>query len=233
MTPILLDEVPSTSDWLFEHGERLADGQWVRALRQTAGRGRQGRAWTSLPGNLAASVLVRLAGVARPAVEVGFVAGVALHETAASLAADPSLALKWPNDLTRGDAKLAGILLERRGDTLVIGIGANLREAPDIPGRATAAFVPPLDPDLFLEALAAGFARWRAIWERDGFAPVRAAWLARAHPPGTPLRVSGPPPREGRFLGLAADGALRLETAGGEIALHAGDVMLAAPAEAA
>ncbi|WP_448585734.1 biotin--[acetyl-CoA-carboxylase] ligase [Thermaurantiacus sp.] len=226
MSAIVLDEVGSTNDWLFDHAEGLPDGQWVRARRQTAGRGRQGRAWHTADGNLAASVLVRLP-VPHPPGELGFVAGVALHETACELSGDRSLALKWPNDLLRGEAKLAGILLERRGDLLVIGVGANLAHAPVVPGRATAAFAPALDPGSFLELLAARLALWRRRWAAEGFPPIRAAWLARAHPPGTALRVAGPPAADGRFLGLAEDGALRLETPSGELRIHAGDVMLA------
>ena len=64
-----------------------------------------------------------------------------------------------------------------------------------------------------------------ATWEADGFAPIRSAWLARAHPIGTQLRV-----REhdgtftGRFAGLDEDGALLLDTAGGRRRITTGDV---------
>ncbi|MFQ3666989.1 MAG: biotin--[acetyl-CoA-carboxylase] ligase, partial [Sphingomonadaceae bacterium] len=74
---IVLSEVTSTSDWILARAGELPDGTWVRAERQTAGRGRQGRGWTTLPGNLAASGLVKLRPCDGPAEQIGFAAGVA------------------------------------------------------------------------------------------------------------------------------------------------------------
>ncbi|MCS6986684.1 MAG: biotin--[acetyl-CoA-carboxylase] ligase [Sphingomonadaceae bacterium] len=227
--PILLPEVGSTNDWLLERSDSLPDGQWVRAERQTAGRGRAGRSWTMHPGNLAASVLVRLRPTDPPAHQLGLVAGVALAETAARFVAPRRLLLKWPNDLLLDGAKLAGILCERRAACVVVGLGVNLAQAPPIAGRATAALPPPApDPDSFLALLASRFAHWRALWGELGFAPVREAWLQRAHRPGTPLTVSGPPQRQGGFAGLDAEGALLLDTGRGVETVRSGEVVLAA-----
>jgi BirA family biotin operon repressor/biotin-[acetyl-CoA-carboxylase] ligase len=227
LTNILLEEVGSTSDWLAEHADRLPEGTWVRALRQTAGRGRQSRPWTTPPGNLAASCLVHLRPTDGPPAEIGFVAGVALFDVACRHAERALLSLKWPNDLLLHGGKLAGILLERQGAHLVVGVGVNLAVAPVIPGRITSAFADPPDPAAFLAALDAAFAERLAQWRAEGFAPIRAAWLAAAHPVGTPLEVSGPPSVAGRFAGLADDGALLIETEGTIHCLHAGDVVLA------
>ncbi len=158
--------------------------------------------------------------------------GVALHEALAALAPDSGLLLKWPNDLMAGNAKLAGILLERVGDAVIVGVGANVRHAPAVEGRATVALADlpggaDIDAATAAGALAGRFDHWLAHWRAEGFAPVRAAWLAAAHPSGTRLSVhSGAQSRlEGRFEGVAADGALLLRQDDGQIAVvHSGDV---------
>lgn len=215
-------------------GERVAEGEWLVADRQTAGRGRQGRAWFDGAGNFMGSTVVRLAPGEPPAPTLALVAGLALYEAVVPLLADPvSLQLKWPNDLTFAEAKLAGILLEREGDALVVGIGVNLARAPVIEGRATvalAALGPVPDRDLFATALAASFALELERWRSYGLGPLTRRWQVAAHPPGTPLTVA--PPGEnvlsGTFDGLTEDGALRLRLADGTLrAMHAGDVFFA------
>jgi hypothetical protein len=94
-----LQEVGSTSDWLRTNAGQFGDGQWVRADRQTAGRGRMGRAWQMPPGNLAASCLIRPQPDEGNLAEIGFVAALALHDVVAGLVAAERLQLKWPNDL--------------------------------------------------------------------------------------------------------------------------------------
>lgn len=208
--------------------EGAPDGSWLRADRQTGGRGRQGRDWHSPQGNLHASTLVRLQPSDPPAPTLALVAAVALHELCAALLPDRYVSIKWPNDILVGGAKLAGILLERRGDAVVIGMGVNLAHHPEgLPRPATslaaAAGAAP-EPAAFLEMLAESFARWLLRWRSEGLEPVRAAWLAAAHPVGTALSTSE---GEGLFDGLDEDGALRLRLADGRSrVIHAGDVFL-------
>src|SRR4051812_41467223 len=106
------------------------EGSWLRAERQSGGRGRQGRAWDSPTGNLPASPLVRLQPGDPPPPSLALAAAIALHEVAAVFAPEAELIVKWPNDLLAGGAKLAGILLEREGEAVVIGFGVNLAAAP-------------------------------------------------------------------------------------------------------
>ncbi len=147
-------------------------------------------------------------------------------------AAATSLALKWPNDLLAGAAKLSGILLERTGDAVVIGFGVNLAHHPDLPDRPTtslAALGAPVDPAAFLEVLGETMARWRDRWRVDGIEPVRRRWLERAHPVGTALTARLPDETmvDGLFDGLDAQGALLLRLAGGERrVIHAADIFL-------
>jgi len=140
--------------------------------------------------------------------------------------------IKWPNDLMLGTAKLAGILLERAGEAVVVGTGVNLAHHPDLVDRPTtslAAHGIAVAPEVFAEALADIFARWLATWRGEGLAPVRTRWLARAHPVGTALSARLPDGGaiDGLFQGLDADGALILRLAdGGRHVIHAGDVFL-------
>jgi len=198
------------------------EGLWLRADRQTGGKGRQGRAWQSPAGNLHASTLVRLRPGDPPAPTLALLAAVALHEAVMPHA--PTALIKWPNDLLVDGAKLAGILLERHGEAVIIGFGVNLAHHPDDLDRAATSLSPPVAPEPFLERLAAGFAAWLARWRAEGLPRIRAAWLAAALPIGTPLVTHN---AEGAFDGLDESGALRLRLPGGALRLiHAGDVFL-------
>ncbi len=209
-----------------------AEGHWLRAGRQTAGRGRLGRDWQSREGNLQASTLIRLRAADPPVTGLGLLVGLALHEALSSLAPPAGLSLKWPNDLMAGPAKLAGILLERVGDAVIVGVGVNIRSAPEVPGRATAALADlpggaGIDAGLVADRLADHVDLWLARWRVEGFAPVRAGWLAAAHAPGTRLaaHIAADSRLEGAFRGVAEDGALLLRQDDGRIVtIHSGDV---------
>lgn len=207
------------------------EGDWLVALKQEGGKGRQGRVWQSIDGNFTGSTLVELRSADPPAPALTLVAGLALIEAIDIAAPDASLLLKWPNDVMLGGAKLAGILLERSGDRVVVGFGVNLAQAPEIPGRKTAALQPTADipPQVFAPLLAGKFAQVLAAWRSSGPAQFAQAWLARAHPVGTQLEVhSGPGERiAGIFDGIEPDGAMRLKRDGMIDIIRAGDVTLA------
>ena len=137
--------------------------------------------------------------------------------------------LKWPNDLLLGPAKLAGVLLERSGDRVVAGFGVNLAQAPAIEGRATASLDSAITPQAFAPLLAASFARVLAAWRSSAPAAFALAWLQRAHPVGTPLKVHTAPQESvsGTFAGIEPDGAMLLSLDDGRIeTVRAGDVAL-------
>lgn len=208
-----------------------SEGSWLRAERQTSGKGRQGRAWDSPPGNLYASTLVRLRPADPSAATLALAAAVALEE-AVRVFLPAGATIKWPNDLLIDGAKLSGILLERAGEAVVIGIGVNLAHHPDLPDRLTtnlAAQGAPVDPATFLDVLADSFSSWLARWRQQGLDPVRLRWLDRSHPAGTALATHLPDGSRvhGLFEGLDAEGALILREAGGNRRIvHAGDVFL-------
>src|SRR5260370_34376250 len=108
---------------------------WIVAKEQSPGRGRRGRAWISPVGNLHTTLMLIDPAPAAAAPQLGFVAGLALHDAAVAAvpALAPRLALKWPNDLLDAGRKIAGILIECEGDpvTVAVGIGVNCRHHPD------------------------------------------------------------------------------------------------------
>ncbi|HEV7340120.1 MAG TPA: biotin--[acetyl-CoA-carboxylase] ligase [Sphingopyxis sp.] len=210
-------------------GEQVGEGHWLIADRQTAGRGRLGRDWNDGQGNFMGSTVVHLTVGDPSAATLALVAGVALAKTVAALAPNINAQLKWPNDLLIGGAKCAGILMERTGNSVVIGVGVNLVAAPILPDRATATLADKgaaIDRDHFSGALGIAMIDALWTWRQEGVASIVRTWLPLAHPLGTPLRVSEQGV-DGTFDGLAEDGALRLRVAGGETMLvHAGDVEL-------
>lgn len=215
-------------------GTFVAEGDWLVADRQIAGRGRQGRTWFDGVGNFMGSTIVRPGPGDPPPASLALLCGLAVHEVTAPLIPAPqTCSLKWPNDLMVGGAKLAGILLERVGDAVIVGIGVNLAKAPPVDGRQTislAAFGPAPNRDHFAAQLDRQFAAELERWRNFGLEPLIRRWLSAAHPIGTELRVGEPgeEPLVGAFAGLSDDGALQLRLADGTTrTIHAGEVRLA------
>ena len=205
------------------------EGDWLVAFRQDAGRGRQGRDWVSQPGNFLGSTLVELGAGDPAAPSLSMAAGLALIEALDVTVSGQPLMLKWPNDLLVGQAKLAGILLERSGDRVVAGFGVNLAAAPELPDRRTASLGGAITPEAFAPLLAGSFDRLLALWRSSEPESLARAWLTRAHPVGTLLtaHVSADEVLTGKFDGIEPDGALRLRTGEDRVELiRAGDVEL-------
>jgi BirA family biotin operon repressor/biotin-[acetyl-CoA-carboxylase] ligase len=218
------DELGSTND----EASRLAHagaphGTVICARRQTAGRGRQGRRWISPIGNLHASFILRPGVPAARTAEIGFVAAVAIAATLDAMLPG-QLTLKWPNDVLLGGAKVAGILTELVEAAVVVGIGLNVAHVPpDMPYAVTSLSAQGcrVTVEEVLAALMQHFEHGLAAWAQDGFDPVRAAWLQRGPAPGQAMRAGD---LTGRFAGLAADGALLLDTGSGTRRVVAGEV---------
>jgi BirA family transcriptional regulator, biotin operon repressor / biotin---[acetyl-CoA-carboxylase] ligase len=229
------DTLPSTSDHCIARAEAgEPEGLAVLARSQTSPRGSRGRAWQEASGTLALSVLLRPADGPNPAVIWPFLAALAFHDALGLTPAHrEAIRLKWPNDLTLGQRKLGGILVERgvlpEGGWLVIGFGANLAAAPDLADRGTACLaelgrVPAVEG--IAQRLLESLSLWMIEAAAGGFARIRREWLGRAHPPGTELAVRGPDRQTtggqtnagqtnagqttGRFSSIAEDGALLL-----------------------
>ena len=205
------------------------EGDWLVAREQRAGKGRQGREWISPAGNFYGSTIVELRPGDPQPQTLSLAAGLALIEALDVAAPAQPLTLKWPNDLLLMGKKLAGILLERSGDRVVIGFGVNLASAPELPDRPCASLSGRIAPEAFAPLLAGSFARLLELWRGSDALALAQAWLMRAHPVGTSLTVhsSGEEKVSGRFDGIEPDGALRLRTLDGALEIvRAGDVEL-------
>jgi BirA family transcriptional regulator, biotin operon repressor / biotin---[acetyl-CoA-carboxylase] ligase len=224
------DSVGSTNDEALRLArEGAAHGTVVHADEQTAGRGRLSRRWLSPPGNVYLSVVLRPNLPAARAVEIGFVAALAVADAVdALLPRQLRSTLKWPNDVLVRDGKIAGILADQADGALILGIGLNVLQAPGgmshqvstIVGCGGLATV-----DGARDRLLTSLATWFDIWQQDGFAPIRAAWLARAHPIGSSLNVRlGEQFVAGTFAGIDDDGTLLLDTSDERVRIVAGDV---------
>ena len=233
-----VEETGSTNDLARQLAEEGApSGTLVRALRQTAGRGRRGRSWQSGRGNLFCSLLIRPDLPAAEAAKLSFVAALAVQSAVRELTGGTlEVMCKWPNDVLVGHDKLAGILLEASGqsapDWVIIGVGMNVAGAPDLPDLA-AVSLSDLGYSLPVPEVLQCFARqldhWLCAFERHGFAPIRQAWLNVALGLGQPVtaRLSNGRHLQGRFDGLDADGCLLLcDDTGKTRLISAGEVFL-------
>lgn len=227
----VVDECASTNTLLIARAEAgAASGTVVAARRQTAGRGRMGRAWHGdEAGSLAFSLLWRLPRGVSPG-GLSLAVGVAVAEALKRLVV-AGIGLKWPNDILREGRKLGGILIELTGTAAVIGVGLNVRLPtglpPEVGPEATALDG---DPDRN-ELLAALLVSLHGVLEEfgaSGFAAVRDRWLALNAHAGAPVRVFSvsAPPVEGICVGVDVDGALLLRTGEGVERVVSGDVSM-------
>jgi BirA family transcriptional regulator, biotin operon repressor / biotin---[acetyl-CoA-carboxylase] ligase len=221
-----LEEIDSTNA---EARRRAVAGEsgplWIAAARQTAGRGRRGRVWQTLAGNLSATLLLRPAAPPDAAAQLSFAAALAAADMAQHFAPGAAVTVKWPNDVLADGRKLAGILLEsgnEDGFWLAIGIGVNLAHFPpdtEFPATSLATLggsVPA--PEQALIVLADRFAHWHAVWRTSGFEVLRDAWLARADRLGARIRARLPREEQcGVFEGIDASGALLLNQGHGRV----------------
>jgi BirA family transcriptional regulator, biotin operon repressor / biotin---[acetyl-CoA-carboxylase] ligase len=193
-----------------------------------------GRVWDSPSGNLFASTIVLLRSTDPPAPTLAFVAALATYDAVQQIAPQVPIQIKWPNDLLSSDgAKLCGMLLERAGDAIVVGVGLNLVAHPQGLTRQVTDLVSlgalPPPPQAVAEILASAFAIWLERWRMGGMRGVGQSWQNAAHPVGTALSVNLPDGAilHGLYQGLGDDGALQLRLADGTIrAIHAADVFL-------
>jgi BirA family biotin operon repressor/biotin-[acetyl-CoA-carboxylase] ligase len=189
-------------------------GTLVTTAEQTAGRGRQGRAWSAPPGRaLLCSLIIR-----GPGELLSLAAGVAVAEVVG-----PDALVKWPNDVLLAGRKVAGILVEGRPqeDWSVLGIGVNvaLREGDfpaELRGRAGALGLSAAAVEPVLAELLVALDRWlaasdeavvTAFTERDGLRDQDVRWS------GGEGRAVGVDER-GHLLVRAPDGRRRVLSAG-------------------
>ena len=236
----ILAEVDSTNAEAARIAQDLSGPEWILALRQTAGRGRRGRAWNNPEGNFSATLVLRPTESPEVVALRSFVAALALYDALVSATGRAEIfSLKWPNDVLLNGGKLAGILLESSGfggklAHFAIGIGVNLISAPDMHEVEEGAARPvslmseagvQVMPEEFLNLLAPAYARYEAQFVTYGFAPIRTAWLDRAARLGEVIKArTTRESHEGTFETVDAAGNLVLSTAKSRIAIPAAEV---------
>ncbi|MEP0190926.1 MAG: biotin--[acetyl-CoA-carboxylase] ligase [Erythrobacter sp.] len=214
--------------------QKLEEGHWLIADRQTDGRGRQGRYWHDGTGNFMGSTIIALQSGEYPGATLNFPISLAVRETLSEFIPDATqLMLKWPNDVLLQGAKVSGILMELFEFQVVAGIGVNLATAPDLPDRATIALADisddPPSRDRFASRLIHHIANEVDRWRKHGEEATRVRWLAFAHPRGSAITVHEEDGSlvEGTFEGLHAGGGLQMRLTDGSMqTVHAGDVSL-------
>jgi BirA family biotin operon repressor/biotin-[acetyl-CoA-carboxylase] ligase len=238
---VVLSEIDSTNAFAAREYASMNGPTWVLGLRQTAGRGRRGRAWADPVGNFAGTLVLfpRNETPDRLALR-SFVAALALYDACSVVVGQSApFTLKWPNDVLLNGSKVAGILLETiaigRGDyALAIGIGVNLAHAPNAADLPDDAVVPVsladqtgvlIDPETFLTHLAQSYAHFEQQFQTHGFSPIRTAWLARAAKLGEQIiaRTQKYETR-GIFDTIDEQGQLILSTQDGQRAIAAADI---------
>jgi len=239
------DTLPSTNTRALELARGGERGPlWIVARRQTAGRGRRGRHWISPAGNLYATVLLWDPASPDQAAALSFVAALAAHDAIRACASSlhAQLALKWPNDILCGGAKLAGILIESESVAgklaVAVGIGVNCLHHPAqtaYPATDLAACGAQVTAEELFCALSGSMVQRLAQWHRGaGFAAIRADWIARSRGIGQSMRVrTGDCELRGCWEAVDEEGQLLLRLADGSLrTITAGDVLPAATAVA-
>ena len=224
--------LPSTNDLA---AERLESGSpdltLIVADEQTAGRGRMGRRWHTPPGAALAFSLVLRPAPTTPLWTHAPLGALAVH-SALTGGYDLPAEIKWPNDVLVGGRKVCGILAEAhwQGDRLagvVLGIGVNVAPEAVPPGElpfpavsVADALGGPVDRWALLAGILSELLAWRAKIGSPGFLQ---AWEKRLAYRGREVLVGA---HRGILAGLTPEGALRLRTEAGEIAIPAGELSL-------
>ncbi len=206
-----------------------AGPRWFLALSQTAGYGRRERRWEQQAGDFAASLLFKADAPPETLGQISFVAALAVGSVFDEFMGEEKVALKWPNDVLVEGGKCAGILLENLGAAILIGIGVNIVSKPEGMAYKTARLIDhtssPRAPAALAARLDEHFWKYYRQWRDQGFAPIRAAWLARAAGVNQPIVVRLPNEEIGGvFAGIDETGALILRSDARTRTIAAGEV---------
>ena len=235
----MIETVPETGStnvdlaWRIRAGEEIPEGFWLRAEKQTGGRGRLGREWVSPEGNLYCSTVVEIFDADPPPHSLSFVASLAVYDTLEQcLKPNGKLLLKWPNDALVDGAKISGILLERCVDSIVVGIGLNVSFSPELPDRKTTDILSENcefdgGVEAVIETLAKCFSVRLTQWRGVGMSATLDAWRGYSHAVGDELSATDADGEKiiGTFAGISEVGALQLCLRDGtHTEIYAGDV---------
>lgn len=202
----------------------------ISSKEQTKGRGRRGRTWISLEGNLFFSqgLVFNISYIG----QLIALSTLSLYETIKTmLQPTHQVSLKWPNDILIDNQKVSGMLLEKGyNGYIIIGIGVNIKQAPSSPQMlypvtSLAANGIDIDRLAFLRSYITNFDKNEQSWQIHGFNEIKQKWLEAVQ--GLNTQISVHTDREeliGIFKGIGDDGELLLETTENLRHIYAGDV---------
>lgn len=205
----------------------------ITAQKQTGGRGRRGRSWIGMEGNLFASMgfPADISCVGQLVVLIS----LSVAETICQLSKMPKVSLKWPNDVLVNNRKISGILLEKgEGDYIIAGFGVNIVSSPDAaemlyPCTSLREAGIEIDRIDFLRRCLGTFNKNYKIWQKYGFADIKERWLKMADTLGEEIQVNGEKGiKKGRFIGIDDCGLLLLQNGRNIEKIYAGDIFPAA-----
>ena len=185
--------------------QHAPEGTLVWAASQTQGHGRFGREWKSPLGGVYCSILLRPNCSANDLPQLSLIAGLAVTQALVHLTGfAPSI--RWPNDVLLTGRKVAGILTELKGDTVLVGIGINVSSlAGELPEQGVSlamAGAGDCDPFQLTAELCQRFQRWYDEWHRDGFGHIREALRSWMGGFGQPVDITA---GSEQFRGTAQD----------------------------
>ena len=201
---------------------------WLVAGTQSSGKGRQGRVWTSKPGNLYTSLLFTPQIKPADAGAIPFITALAVRETLVGLGLEDDLVrCKWPNDILINHKKASGILIESSAgssgylDHVIIGVGMNLLHSPtDAAFKATSFFEETkkaVDVRDALQLLAHNMKKRLDHWVVGQFEPIRQEWTEKAWGLGETREIrTAKGTFEGKLLGLDSHGGIKISVPSGE-----------------
>ena len=228
----VVDDATSTSDLVRAALASGAEsGTAFQARRQSQGRGRHGKHWQSPLGNLYMSFLLVPRRNKAEWASLSLVLSLALAEALEAHIDAERVRLKWPNDVLVDNKKIAGILLEVEGDAVIIGMGVNIRVAPEVvDGWASTRLTDTykVEADEFRDGLISCLEKTLTTWQEQGFAPFHAPWLKRAAFLHRAIQFEdvGTESLSGIFRGINENGMMCLESSDGTTrTLTAGEVV--------
>jgi BirA family biotin operon repressor/biotin-[acetyl-CoA-carboxylase] ligase len=185
-------ELQSTNSYAFELAnlQKISDHEIILSHRQSAGRGRQNRVWSSPQGNLYFSLVLQPKISVEKITQISFVSIVALQIAVANIIKNKNkIQVKWPNDLLIEGKKVAGLLLESKISAqncsfVILGIGLNIESNPDntiFPATNLKNFGINILPRLVLENFLDEFEKIYYNWRNFGFRTTRQLWLKNVY----------------------------------------------------
>ncbi|MBR1600724.1 MAG: biotin--[Alphaproteobacteria bacterium] len=197
------ETLDSTNDKALELSTDASGCYVVTAKTQTAGRGRRGRIWQSLQGNLFFSLLLEFD--MKNIGELVIISAISLYQSVKQINPCADLLFKWPNDVLLNGAKVCGILLEKAAENyMIVGIGVNIEQSPknnDLLYRATSLKEEGIDikSEEFLTLYLHTFCNNINILKNKGFESLRLFWNKNAKGIGTKIEIHQ---EKGNLLGI-------------------------------